>query len=235
MSKAVVFARAIKPEWLDKTVEILFKTQNRDEVKQNINEYLAHYIESSTNVRKTREILMNVWVDIDDNNLPFREKALELFKNSPQSDRLAIHWAMMLLAFPIFRDLCAIIGKLIDMQEEILLSQVKRRVFEIWGERSTLIHSVPKNIKTLKDCGVLEQVRPGVYKVIKHEIMNRDVVCLLIHAVFKTGDKLYYRFLSIDKLKELFPFIINIGIDELNQSGVFKLDRIGGETVVSIQ
>ncbi|NSW90674.1 MAG: hypothetical protein HPY74_08375 [Firmicutes bacterium] len=235
MSKAVVFARPIRQEWLDKTVEMLLNSQNRDEIKKSLNVYLANYIKSSTNIRKTREILMNIWVDIDDNNRAFRDKSLEVYKNSIQSDRLAIHWAMLLLAFPIFRDLCTIIGKLTDMQEEITLSQIKRRIFEIWGERSTLIYSVPKNIKTLRDCGVLEQVKTGVYKVVKHEIKNNDVSCLLLYAVFKTSDKLYHSFSHIDKLKELFPFIIEIGIDDLSLRQMFRLERMGGETVVSIK
>lgn len=235
MSKAVVFARPIRQEWLDKTVEMLLNSQNRDEIKKSLNVYLANYIKSSTNIRKTREILMNIWVDIDDNNRAFRDKSLEVYKNSIQSDRLAIHWAMLLLAFPIFRDLCTIIGKLTDMQEEITLSQIKRRIFEIWGERSTLIYSVPKNIKTLRDCGVLEQVKTGVYKVVKHEIKNKDVSCLLLYAVFKTSDKLYHSFSHIDKLKELFPFIIEIGIDDLSLRQMFRLERMGGETVVSIK
>lgn len=235
MSKAVVFARPIRQEWLDKTVEMLLNSQNRDEIKKSLNVYLANYIKSSTNIRKTREILMNIWVDIDDNNRAFRDKSLEVYKNSIQSDWLAIHWAMLLLAFPIFRDLCTIIGKLTDMQEEITLSQIKRRIFEIWGERSTLIYSVPKNIKTLRDCGVLEQVKTGVYKVVKHEIKNNDVSCLLLYAVFKTSDKLYHSFSHIDKLKELFPFIIEIGIDDLSLRQMFRLERMGGETVVSIK
>ncbi len=234
MSKAVVFARPIKPEWLDKIVEMLLLGRNRDEIKQSMNEYLARDIGSDTNLRKTREILMNIWVDIDDCNLNFREKALEVFRNSHQSERIAIHWAMMLLAFPIFRDICTIIGKLADMQEEISLSQINRRIFEIWGERSTLIYAVPRNVKTMKDCGVLVQPRHGVYKVVQRKIRNKDVACLLIQAVFKTSDKLYHSFSHIDKYRELFPFIMDIGIDDLNRREMFRLDRIGGETVVSI-
>lgn len=234
MSKAVVFARPIEPEWLDKTVEMLLLDKNQDEIKQGLNEYLARYIKSSINIRKTREILMNIWVNIDERDLKFRERALELFKNSHSTDRLAIHWAMMLLAFPVFRDVCRIIGKLNDIQEEIALSQIKRRIFEIWGERSTLIHSVPKNIKTLRDCGVLEPVKPGIYRVVQREIINKDVACLLLQAVFKTSDKLYHTFSHIDRFLELFPFIMDISIDDLNRREIFRLDRIGGETVVSV-
>jgi L-rhamnose mutarotase len=39
MSKAVVLARPIKPEWLDRTVEMLSETRNKDEIRQGMNEY----------------------------------------------------------------------------------------------------------------------------------------------------------------------------------------------------
>lgn len=234
MSKAVVFARSIKPEWLDMTVELMNRTRDKDEVKRGINEYLSNYIKSSINIRKTREILMNTWVEVDNGNQDFRERSLRVFGKCSRCERLAIHWVMLLSAFPIFKDLCTIVGKLSDMQEEILLPQIQRRVYEIWGERSTLVHSLPKNIKTLRDFGVLEQVKPGVYRVVKQQIKNKDVCCLLLYAVLKTSDKLYQNVSGIDKFKELFPFELNFGMADIQQSDMFEIDRIGGEPVISI-
>lgn len=234
MSKAVVLARPIKPEWLDRTVEMLSETRNKDEIRQGMNEYLSHFIKSSINGRKTREILMDIWVEVSSGNSEFRERALEVFKECSKSERTAIHWAMMLIAFPIFRDLCTIIGKLSDIQEDIALPQIQRRVYEIWGERSTLVHSIPKNIKTLRDFGVLEKVKPGVYRVVKRQIKNKDVAFLLLYAVLKTSDKLYHSVSGIDRFKELFPYELNLGMGDLYQSDIFELDRIGGEPVVSI-
>ncbi len=234
MSKAVILARPIKPEWLDMTVELLAGTRDKDEIKRCISEYLSHFINSSINIRKTREILLDTWVEVDNGNREFRERALKVYKECPQTERNAIHWAMMLMAFPIFKDLCTIIGKLSDMQEDIALSQIQRRIYEIWGERSTLVHSIPKNIKTLREFGVLEQVKPGVYRVVRRTVKNRDVSCLLLYAALKTSDKLYHRVLGIDRFKELFPFELNLGMDSLHQSDMFGLDMIGGEPVVSI-
>ena len=180
MSKAVVLARPIKPEWLDMTAELLAGTRDRDEIRKRINEYVSRFIKSSINVRKTREILINTWVEVDIGNREFRERALRVYKECPQTDRPAVHWAMMLMAFPVFRDLCTIVGKLSDMQDEVTLSQVHRRIYEIWGERYTLVHAIPKNIKTLREFGALEQVKPGVYRVVRRTVKDKDrTVCLL--------------------------------------------------------
>jgi hypothetical protein len=233
MSKAVVFSRPIKPEWLDKTVEFLLKCQDEERSKDMLLEFLSSYIKDRTNLLKTRSILARIWLEVGENK-GLRDRALEVFKTCNNSERLAVHWAMMLLAFPIFRDLCAIIGKLSDIQDEITLSQIKRRVYEVWGERSTLKHSIPKNIKTLRECGVLEQVKPGVYRVLKREVKNKDVISLLIYAVLKSRDKLYHSVWELERFKELFPFIIDVSVADLHRHDAFVLDRIGGETVVSI-
>lgn len=234
MSKAVVLARPIKPEWLDMTAELLAGTRDRDEIRGNINEYISHFIKSSINVRKTREILINTWVEVDSGNREFRERALQVYKECPQTDRTAVHWAMMLMAFPVFRDLCIIVGKLSDMQDEVTLSQVQRRIYELWGERNTLVHAIPKIIKTLREFGALEQVKPGVYRVVRRTVKDKDVGCVLLYAALKTGGKLYQSVAGIDRLKELFPFELNLSMDDLYESDLFKIDRIGGEPVISI-
>lgn len=235
MSKAVVLARPIKPEWMNMTAELLAENrEDMDKIKDSINEYISHFIKSSINIRKTREILVNTWVEVDSDNLEFRERALKVYKECPQTDRPAVHWAMMLMAFPVFRDLCTIVGKLSGMQEEVTLSQVQRRIYEIWGERNTLVHAIPKNIKTLKEFGALKQVKPGVYRVVRRTVEDKDVGCILLYAALKTGGKLYQSVSEIDRLKELFPFDLNLGMDDLYQSDLFNIDRIGGEPVVSI-
>jgi hypothetical protein len=218
-------------------VEICLETENPDEIKQKINEYLADYIDSPTVLRKTREILMRIWVysdGINESVIPIRKKALSIYRTCSEKERLALHWAMLLLAFPIFKDLCQIIGKLAELQEEISLAQVKRRVYELWGERTTLEHSLSKNIKTLKDCGILTQLKPGLYRINRRQITNPAIINLMISAVMRTNDKLYYSLSTINRLKELFPFEYHVDSMMINESQEFKLDRIGGEPVVGI-
>jgi hypothetical protein len=98
---------------------------------------------------------------------------------------------------------------------EITLSQVQRRIYDDMGERNTLVHAIPKNIKTLREFGALEQVKPGVYRVVRHTVNNKDAGCILLYAALKTGGKLYQSVSGIDRLKELFPFELNLGMDDL--------------------
>lgn len=233
MSRPVVITRTIRPEWLDKTAELYIETQDIDEIKAELNRYLADYINSETNLRKTREILQNTWVNVNDRAALLRDRAIDAYKNSAMEERIAIHWAMMLAAFPFFRDLCAIIGKLFDMQSEISIVQIKRRVYELWGERTTLTCAIEKNIATLRYFNVIEAVKPGYYAPVEHSIKNKGIILLLIYAVMHSDDKLYHSFSSITKFKELFPFDYDIGFEDISRTDFFSIDRMGGEMVVA--
>ncbi|MDA8227467.1 MAG: hypothetical protein M0T74_07140 [Desulfitobacterium hafniense] len=234
MSKTVSLARSIKPEYLDNIVNICLTTSEFEEIKAHINEYLSHHIESSINIRKTREILLNTWVNIPKELIEFRNNALEIYKSATNSERIAIHWAMLILAFPIFKDLCSIIGKLADVQETVTITQIKRRIFEQWGERSTLFHCINKNVKTLKDFGVLSQTKPGVYTTPKIKITDVRCTSLLVYSALKSNGKLYSNLSGLESFPELFPFLFDVKYEELQSVSIFKIDRIGGEIVVSV-
>lgn len=234
MSKAISLSRSITPDYLDMTVQIVCNASESEEIKTKMNEYLSNYIKSSTNLRKTREILLNTWVNGPEDLNDFRHKALQLYKTAPNSEKIAIHWAMLILAFPIFKDLCSIIGKLSDVQETMTLAQIKRRIFEQWGERTTLLHSTDKIIKTLKDFNVLSPVKPGIFRTPKIKIEDERITSLLIYSVLKSNEKLYSSLNGLESYPELYPFLFEVNYDELHNVGLFKIDRIGGEIVVSL-
>ena len=62
MAKIVGLSRNLKLQWLNKVVELASSNLTEQEIKDQLNEYLSFEISSPTNLRKTREILMNIWV-----------------------------------------------------------------------------------------------------------------------------------------------------------------------------
>ena len=61
MGKMVGLSRNLKMAWLNKAVELLSENLPEQDYKDRLNEYLSFEIKSPTNLRKTREILMNLW------------------------------------------------------------------------------------------------------------------------------------------------------------------------------
>ena len=61
MAKMVGLSRTIKLPWLNKAAKLYQENLSQEEYKAQMNEYLSFEIESAIVLRKTREILMNVW------------------------------------------------------------------------------------------------------------------------------------------------------------------------------
>ena len=104
MSKTVGLSRNIKLQWLNKAVDLLDENLTEEEYKAKMNDYLSYEIDSPTNIRKIREILMRIWVyDSVPDTADLRECAIDLLKKYPDQG-MAIHWCMMLAVFPVFAD-----------------------------------------------------------------------------------------------------------------------------------
>ena len=191
MAKIVGLSRNLKLQWLNKVVELASSNLTEQEIKDQLNEYLSFEISSPTNLRKTREILMNIWVYENDISNKLREEAISIVRDMPEY-ALAAHWCMMLATYPVFVDMCKLIGRLSEFQDEITLSQIKQKLYDEWGERTTLYHSIDKLISTLKELSVLRCEKPGKYHIVKHEVHNGRISAFMMYAMILVDDSGYY-------------------------------------------
>lgn len=233
MAKAVGFSRNLKLQWLNKTVELVLDGLTEQDIKKQLTEYLSYEIESATNARKTREILMHIWVYSNERTNKIRASALKLIKEYPEQG-LAVHWCMMLAVYPVFADMCKLIGRLSLFSDEITTAQLKQRLFDEWGERSTLFHSVDKLLATLKALNVLESEKPGKYRIKKHRVSKPKLVMLMVYAVMLADGGGYYGFDELDSSEYLFPFEYQIDKEALLDDNSFMLNSFGGKPSVSI-
>jgi len=233
MAKMVGLSRNLKLQWLNKVVELVLEDLKEEEIKEQLNECLSFEIESPTNIRKTREILMNIWVHKNDYSGKIRTTALELIRNYPEYS-MAIHWCMMLAAYPVFVDMCKLIGKMAEFQDEITLAQLKQKLFDEWGERTTLYHSIDKLMATLKAMGALACDKPGKYHVNIHKISNPKVVSFMVHTTMLIDDSGYYTFTELNSSTYLFPFEYKMEKETLFEDNRFSMNNFGGELSISI-
>lgn len=233
MSKIIGMSRNINLEWLNETASLVLLGKTEAEVKETLNEYLSFSIMSPTNLRKTREILMNIWTRKSVEHVKIRDFALEVFNTNKLSNKLVAHWCMILISYSVFGDICSVIGKMGDKQFDITTAQVKNRMFDVWGERTTLFHSIDKNIKTLKDLGSLSTIKTGVYEINKIDIKDEKAIVLIIATLLTIKDKLYLKIEELENSYEFFPFNYNVNLEELQMSELFSFDKFGGELVIS--
>lgn len=234
MAKMVGLSRNLKPQWLKKTVELVMAGLSENEIKEQLNEYLSFEIESPTNLRKTREILMNIWVYENDYTATLKETGLKLIETD-LDNALPVNWFMMMAAYPVFVDMCKLIGKMTEFEETITLAQIKQKLFDEWGERTTLFHSIDKLVATLKAMEVLECKKVGNYSVKKHQIANSETVNYMLYAMMKIDDAGYYSFIELKDSIYLFPFSYTVSKEALLMDKRFDLNTFGGELSVSVK
>lgn len=233
MAKMVGLSRNLKLQWLNKVVELVLEGHTEQEIKDQLNEYLSFEIESPTNIRKTREILMNIWFYDNELSNKLKVPALEFIKAYPEYD-LVIHWCMMMAAYPVFVDMCRLIGKMSEFQDEITLAQLKQKLFDEWGERTTLFHSIDKLVATLKAFDIMVCDKPGKYHVNTHRVGNPKIVAFMVYTMMLVDDSGYYTFTDINSSTYLFPFEYKMEKETLFEDSRFAMNNFGGELSISL-
>ena len=233
MAKMVGLSRKLKLPWLKYTVDLVADGTSESEIKDKLNEYLSYEIESPTVLRKTREILMNIWVYDNPYSSRLKSEAVQLIEKYPEY-AVSINWCMMLAAYPVFLDMCKLIGKMSEFQDEITLAQLKQKLFDEWGERTTLYHSIDKLISTLKEFDVLRCEKPGKYHINRMTVNNEQVSAFMVYAVMNIDDSGYYSFQELNDSVYLFPFEYHVEKETIVSDDRFSISTFGGEISISL-
>lgn len=233
MAKMVGLSRNLKLQWLNKVVELVLEGLSKNEIHDQLNDYLSYEISSPTNLRKTREILMYIWVYENQHSAKLKEEALTLIKHYPNY-ALGVHWCMMLAAYPVFDDMCKVIGKMEEFQDEITLAQLKQKLFDEWGERTTLFHSIDKLIATLKAIDILSCDKPGKYHVTKHKVNNTKVSAFMVYTMMLIDNSGYYSLIEVNNSTYLFPFIYQLEKETILEDARFAISNFGDKLSISL-
>ena len=234
MAKMVGFACSVKKQWLDKAVSLLEDDLGTDEYKKQINEYLSYEIDSPTRLRKTREILMNIWYYESENIEDIRSEAVKLIKKYPDYSA-AIYLCMIYLAYSVTSDIGRIMGRLFEYNEEVTNTIIKQKLYDEWGERGSLETTSRRFTLTLKELNLLDNVSKTRYKAVRHIIDSPDVVDFLIYVALKLENRTYYKLTELNNIDFLFPFDYSISKRSLLMNDKFELSTIDNDIVVSFK
>lgn len=234
MARIIGMNRAIKLEWLNKTAGLVKQGLDDKTIRAELQKYLSFEIDSAVNLKNSRTILLQTWVYTPAEHYSIRKEALALVEKGGV-DALAGHWSMLLVTYPVFADVCSLIGKLSNIQDTFTTSWLQQKLFEIWGERGTLVHSVSRTLQTLRYLGVVEIVKTSVFKIKKQEFASQDAIEVLLMAILLLKEKAYYEISELPCLPKLFPFVFDVSHEWLHNSEVFKLNNFGGKVVLTAE
>lgn len=235
MAKMVGYACSIRYLWMKKAVELLKEGLAESEYKDKMNEYLSFEIDSPTRLRKTREILMNIWYyDKEENITAARNVALDLIDKFPDDEK-AIYYCMVCITYPVFADVCRIMGKLFEFQDEVTNPTLKTKLFDEWGERGTLDATTRRITLTLKEMGILSDNVKAKYTLNKESIRSPKVVDFMLWIYMMIGSSTYYSLIELGDVSMLFPFSYKVKKEEIIQDDKFTISNFGGQMTIGLK
>ena len=229
MARMVGFTRIIRLPWLNKTIELAGEGLEPTQMREELEEYLKFEISSDTNRRKTREILLLPWVAEDAALEALRPKALELALSHPYE-----LLGMLVVAFPMFGDLVRLIGKMCEYQDEFTAAQLKLKILDEWGERSTVVKGSEKMLASLNAIGVIQRVKQGRYVLAPRVDADEELSLFLLHADMLAYQSGYRSYTELQALPELFPFVLHASKERLVEDARFSIGNFGREFTVSL-
>ena len=234
MAERIGLSKNVKLEWMNLAADqhLLGKTQT--EAMPVIDERIHESIKCQANVRTIRAILMNMWFKNQD---CFLEKATNVTRGISYNERLAVHWALLLVRYPFFYDLCSAIGNLFEFRDEITIEQIRNRVYDKWGARATLKPGLSQVIHMLKDLKILNPVKPtGTYTHNSIIVSDVNIMQLLCASIIFASGKEYMTWENITQHPAIFPFCVE-GITQADMASWDQLciERMGDDVVIRIK
>jgi len=163
------FSQRVRLEWIEQTANLVLAGKDRSAVNDALQELLIDKVSVGGNAQRgNREkivtILLKAWLTVPTELETLRVEGLDLFKRSPQHDHLAIHWGMVIAAYPFWSGVAVQVGRLLRLQGSAAAAQVQRRVREQYGERETVSRATRRVLRSYLDWGVLQESgATGIY------------------------------------------------------------------------
>lgn len=235
MKRVIGLDRELKLRWLDISAGLAEVERDKIALRSKLMEALTPDIPAHFVRVKTCTVLIRTWLTVLPNHVSLRDRGFELLKAASPDQRLAVHWGMLLLAYPFFQEIVALIGRTEATQEAISRGQISRKMIESWGDRTTVKRSILRVFQSLTTWGVLlangsdETFNFSLTQKITHSELARWLVelTLLARGVETPAS-------SLLQAPENFPFRLNLSLNALIRSGRFSTYREGQETLIGL-
>lgn len=208
--RAIGFDRKIRLGWLDAAAEWTAQGMPAAEIRSKLDLLLEGEVAGEAARKKTKGVLLRTWLLVPEDLRPLRDEALVLLAERPGPDRLTLHWGMVCANYPVVWEVASVVGRLLSLQGNVSLAQLRRRIVETYGERSTLIRASQRIIRSFVDWEVLiETQEKGVYlPAPARPVSDEKLMVWLVEAVLRTTGSELGVLTSVLGSSALFPFRI---------------------------
>lgn len=184
------FSQPIEFAWMEAAARLVAEGHDTNAIREKLDGLLAQTIAVNTTSKKSSRykrlaILMTTWVIPRRELGEFRDNALSVLKDATGNERVLVHYAMLLATYPFFAVVAGHAGRLLRLQDQCSIDQLKRRCREELGQRDTVSYAVTRVVKTLMDWGLITKgERTGIYSQAQPiNVISPGMISLLAEAV----------------------------------------------------
>ncbi len=227
----VGFDRSLRLEWLDLVAGMAQAGGQRREAQDRLRLWLRDRIEGEAAARKTALVLARTWYPVDPGLARLREEALALISSVGPSERLAVHWGLLLAVYPFFRDTAALTGRLLNLQQTFTASQLRQRLVERYGDRAYVERARRHVVLSLVYWGILEMVRRGgeYRRRAPLQVSEPSVERFLLHALLLASSSDVALLEGLSSSAELFPFHLADDAARVVHDPRFSVSTVAGQ------
>jgi hypothetical protein len=138
---------------------------------------------------------------------------------------------MVVGTHPFFFDVATHVGKLIKLNGQANRSQIKRRMTETWGDRSTLERAIQHVLRSIAQWGLLRagSENGSLNSTGQRICISDDLGQLLVHSVLLAHASAL-PFSHLVDHPALFPFTLKISAQDLMENPMLRVQRQGDGT-----
>lgn len=230
--KVVGFDRTLELAWLDAVAGFVLHGGSEADVRKRVIDYLEGVVPGTTNNSargKTVTVLTRIWSNVPSEMVGLRDAAARVFPDVDPDERLAIHWALMLAAYPYFLDASTHIGRLLRLHGFVEVVQLTRRLSSSWGERELIQRTAQLIARSMGLWGVLvPEPRQGTYiPAGKRITLSQATLGLLAEALLIGMRRESLTSGEIDAHPALFPFSFQMTPGALRSAERLDVNRVG--------
>ena len=230
--KLLGFDTRIRLEWLEAAAGHAASGKSYDEMREALLDLLDGVVGGrryASARSKTVTVLCRVWGGVVPGTEGLRARAIEALAHVEASERVVLHWAMTLAAYPFFADDASIVGRLLELQDEAPMAHIVRRAVELWGDREKVRGGSQKIVRSMTDWGCLSEASTkGVFRKRTPQVTVRgELGAILAEALIFGGEQSAVPMPQLLRHPAGFPFQLEIAAHDLRRSGRFEISRQG--------
>jgi hypothetical protein len=230
--KVVGIDRKLKLEWLDATAAKVADGIPVVDLREYLRDLLGEELSGrsfNSDLGKTITVLCHIWSTVPGHAVGLRDRAVVLLPRLDETNRMAVHWAMMIGTYPFALSAAETVGKLISLQDEFSIALLRRRLIDGWGDRAIVRNSAQRLVRTMVQWGVIMEANVrGTYKGVPRKMeLSEEVEYVLLEALLAGSPKQEMQVSQLVNHAAAFPFILSINAHKIRRAKQFRVFRQG--------